>query len=201
MTGARSDPSESRDILTDHAYPLTNKESEGDVLEVVERFVSDKYSGSVGVVMMRDREDRKFLRVISRQPDRLLIDQSVLHLNISLSSKTKLLCQLLTYNQQLYSQTEVESESILEVGAMIEDMAKDRYRSCEGLALDQSQLEKCLDQLHQSDIRLLLMEKYDENIVYRYRPSTILLSSLLLTMLSAGLNISYLGCDKASQPI
>ena len=38
MTGARSDPSESRDILTDHAYPLTNKESEGDVLEVVERF-------------------------------------------------------------------------------------------------------------------------------------------------------------------
>ena len=81
MMGARSG-----DILTDHAYPLSNKDSELGILEVVERFVSDKYSGTVGVIMMRDSEDQQFLRVISRQPDRLLKDQAVLHLNISLTN-------------------------------------------------------------------------------------------------------------------
>ena len=159
MMGARSG-----DILTDHAYPLSNKDSELGILEVVERFVSDKYSGTVGVIMMRDSEDQQFLRVISRQPDRLLKDQSVLHLNISLTNNNKLLCQLLTYNRQLYNQTELDSERILQVGVMIEDLSKDRYKTCEGLALD---LEKCLDQLHQTDLCQLLMEKYDSNIVYR----------------------------------
>ena len=167
MSGARSDQSESRDILTDHAYPLTNKDSELGILEVVERFVSDKYSGSVGVLMMRDCENQQFLRVSSRQPDSLLLDQPVLHLNLSLATNSKLLCQVLTYNRQLYHQTELDSERILEVGLMIEDLTKDRYKSCEGLALDQSQLEKCLNQLHQTDICHLLIEKYDTNIVYR----------------------------------
>ena len=180
MTGARSDPSESRDILSDHAYPLTNKDSEVGILEVVERFVSDKYSGSVGVVMMRDSENCRFLQVISRQSDRLLIDQSVLHLNISLTNNTKLLCQLLTYNRQLFKQTELDSESILEVGYMIEHLAKDKYKSCEGLALDQSRIEKCLGQLPQADICNLLVEKYDDNIVYR--SLTILFSSRLTTL-------------------
>ena len=162
MMGARSG-----DILTDHAYPLTKKNSELDLLQVVERFVSDKYSGSVGVVMMRDGENQQFLRVLSRLPDSLLKDQAVLHLNISLTNNSKLLCQLLTYNRQLYNQTELDSERILEVGLMIEDLAQDRYKSCEGLALDQSQLEKCLDQLHQTDFCHLLIEKYDSNFVYR----------------------------------
>merc|ERR1719159_1431423 len=111
---------------------------------------------------MRDSENCRFLQVISRQSDRLLIDQSVLHLNISLTNNTKLLCQLLTYNRQLFKQTELDSESILEVGYMIEHLAKDKYKSCEGLALDLSQIEKCLGQLPQADICNLLVEKYDD---------------------------------------
>ena len=161
MSGARSDQSESRDILTDHAYPLTNKDSDLDILEVVERFVSDKYSGSVGVVMMRGSEDGQFLRVSSRQSDRMLLDQPLLHLNISLANNSKLLCQLLTYNRQLYDEKEFERECILEVGLMIEDLSQERYKTCEGMALDQSQLVK-------TDLCNLLIEKYDRNIVYRY---------------------------------
>jgi len=178
---------ESRDILSDHAYPLTNKDSTADILEVVESFVSDNYSRDVGIIMMRDNSDRQFLRVSSKQPDRFLVDNSdrqflrvsskqpdrflvddsVLHLNIRVSEDKKLSCELLGHNRQLYNQTELDRERLVDVGLIIEDLARDRYKSCEGLALDHAQMDKYFDQLNNTDLGHLLIEKYDNNIVYR----------------------------------
>ena len=155
---------ESMDILTDHAYPLTTKDSTPGILEVVQGYVSDNYSGDVGVIMMRDGNDRQFLKVTSKYPDSFLTDSSVLHLNITVSGDNTILCQMLGHNRQLYRETEVERGRILEVGLLIEDMSRDRYRWCQGLPLDLSQY---VDRLNITDLCHLLIEKYDNSILYR----------------------------------
>ena len=165
MTGRRfGQQEESMDILTDHAYPLTTKDSTPDILEVVQDYISDNYSGDVSVIMMKDANGRQFLKVTSRHPDSFLIDSSVLHLNITVGDGNTLLCQMLGHNRQLYRETEVDRGRILEVGLLIEDLTKDRYRWCQGLPLDLSQH---FERLNITDLCHLLIEKYDNNILYR----------------------------------
>ena len=163
MTGDKSereDEDEPRDILGDHAYPLSNKDTKADILEVVHSFVSDYYSRDVVVIMMRDTLDRPYIRVTSKHSDKFLVDQSALHLNVRVSQNKKLHCQLMSHNRQLYSESELERDRFVDVGLLVEELSRDRHRVCEGLALDQSQLEK-------TDLSHLLIEKYDNNIIYR----------------------------------
>ena len=157
---------ECRNVLGDHAYPLTNKDSKADLLLVVQGFVRDHYSSDVGVLMMTDNSDRQFLRVTSKRPDQFLIDDSVLHLNIRVSSNSQLQCQLLTHNRQLYRETQLDRERMVEVGSLIDALSKDSYMYCEGIALDHAQLERNI-QNDKSYLSELLIEKYDKNIIYR----------------------------------
>ena len=157
---------ECRVVLGDHAYPLTTKDSKADLLQIVEDFVSDNYSSEVGVLMMTDSSDRQFLRVTSKHPDHFLIDDSVLHLNIRVTTNSELQCQLLTHNRQLYRETQLDRDRIVEVGSMIDALSKDRYMYCEGLAVDHAQLERHI-QNDKTYLGQLLTEKYDNNMIYR----------------------------------
>ena len=176
-------------IQSEHAYPISQPEyieeeedQEGDIkaavneqfeerkkerilglLEDIESYIVQTYP-DVLTILMEDPDEKPFLSVSSKYPDKFLHDQSSLRLNIRQGTEEWLSCQLLTYNKEVVRQADIKNIKT-DVGVIIEDMIGDRYQYCNGLTFKEE--DNFSQKIKKSDIQHILIEKYNGKVFYR----------------------------------
>ena len=157
-------------IQEEHAYPASGSPgSRGrTLLKDAEYFITSTYP-DVATILIEDYMDSSPLLIVSsKYPDsKFLIDQSSLRLNLAVAPDDRQLeCRLLTWNRQVVRQTTVQQAGLArEVGHLVEDMLGERFTCCSGLTVTST----VLPHLRKADIPHLLLEKYDDRLVYRAR--------------------------------
>jgi hypothetical protein len=176
-------------IQSEHAYPISQpedieEEEEQEVgikaavneqfeerkkerilslLEDIESYIVQTYP-DVLTILMEDPDEKPFLSVSSKYPDKFLHDQSSLRLNIRQGTEEWLSCQLLTYNREVVRQADIKNIKT-DVGVIIEDMIGDRYQYCNGLTFKEE--DNFSQKIKKSDIQHILIEKYNGKVFYR----------------------------------
>jgi len=172
-------------IQSEHAYPISqdcDQKGEQDdkeaaleqyqerkkdrilsLLEDIESYIVLTYP-DVLTILMEDPDEKPFLSVSSKYPDKFLHDQSSLRLNITQGEEEWLSCQLLTYNREVVREADIKNVKI-DVGVIIEDMIGDRYQYCNGLTFKEE--DNFSQKIKKSDIQHILIEKYNGCVFYR----------------------------------